>query len=672
MAGRREIRATPVRSAVRRIAALGPARGFPVLLAVSLVVSLLMGFRPSITPLGPGIDNSHLYALQQATVRGWRWGVDFVSTHGPYSYVIDTLDIGDLPTRRVVFELVLAVASGIVIALTARSIPGLRPAARLVLVLLLAYALHLQVVEYRWFGLFWLCVLLGVHGSGWAGLVAYAAAGLLGGFYALMKLSLGGAAFLTLAAGCVLTRTPSVAMKRLIVAASASTAGLLVGWIGHFGSLATLGSHLELGWEIAAGYSSGMSLARAGWWVSATAFVVFLALLAWWATSRGSGRARLTLAAAAVPLFVVWKHALVRSGPGHMQLLHTFPLLVVAVLLGDSWSTLRRARSLAMLGAAVGVLLLPWVLEPSRVHPRESLIEHMLVPVRGDAVAGPTSLIDWRHHRATVAAQSAQRLRARVLSESEWALLGDASVDVYPFEISYVPANRLTWRNRPFVAPYAFTPRLDDLNATFLASAERPAFLLWHTLPPEQREYRGAEGVLTLDGRHVLWDEPRTIRAILSAYDVRMVGSSALILARRASVRRTAAERLDTVSVDWNTWTNTPAGDGILMADVSVARSWLARGVRIVLREDPVYVALRFASGEVREYRFSSDVAAHGLWISPFPATADELRSVLRGGPAQRVTAIRFRGGLASESNPPLRVAWWRLSFIPPLRESSD
>src|SRR5262249_24610533 len=100
-----EARPASLRSAVRPIATLTAARGFPALLGVSLVLSLLMGFRPSITPLGPGIDSSHLWALHEATVRGWRWGVDFVSTHGPYVYVLDTLDLGDLPTRRVVFEL---------------------------------------------------------------------------------------------------------------------------------------------------------------------------------------------------------------------------------------------------------------------------------------------------------------------------------------------------------------------------------------------------------------------------------------------------------------------------------------------------------------------------------------------------------------------------------------
>jgi hypothetical protein len=642
-------------------------RGFAWLLGVSLVAGVLVVFRPSLDPVGLGLDRSHFYALQHATVRGWRWGTEFVSTHGPYSYVLDTMDVGNLPSRRVAFELALALGSGIMIALTARTIPGLRTGERLGLALFLAYALGLQTLEYRWFGLFWLCLLLGLHRSGWPGLMAVAAAGFLGGVYALIKLSLGGGALLTLAAGCLLTKTPLVAAARLLVAVGAWTAGLLAAWIEHFGDLAGLRSHLSLGWDIAAGYSSGMSLARPGWGTTGAAFLVFLALLTWGVKRGGSRRAALTLAAAVVPLFVVWKHALVRSGAGHVHLLLTFPLLVVAVLLGDAWPAWRRARVLPILGVAVCVLLLPWVLQPSRVHPRESLTEGLLRPLT-ESIAAIGRLADWDRHRATVAAQSAEALRPRILSDPERALIGDAPVDVYPFEISYVPANRLAWRSRPFPASYAsYSPLLDDLNARVFASAERPAFVLWHTLPPEQREHRDGGGVLTLDGRHVLWDEPRTIRAILGAYDVRAVGPAAMILARRSAFRGTAAERLETVSVDWDAWTDAPAGDGILMADVVVARSWLSRGLRVLLREDPTYVALRFADGETREYRFSPDVAAHGLWISPFPVSADELASVLRGGPARRVTAIRFRGGLASALNPPLRVAWWRLRVSPPL-----
>jgi hypothetical protein len=61
-----------------------------------------------------------------------------------------------------------------------------------------------------------LVLLVGVQSDGWKSLIPYGVAGLLAGFYVLMKLSLGVGALLAVAAACVVTRRPSLVAWRCL------------------------------------------------------------------------------------------------------------------------------------------------------------------------------------------------------------------------------------------------------------------------------------------------------------------------------------------------------------------------------------------------------------------------------------------------------------------------
>jgi hypothetical protein len=113
-------------------------------------------------------------------------------------------------------------------------------------------------------------------------------------------------------------------------------------------------------------------------------------------------------------------------------------------------------------------------------------------------------------YRAHVQMLSTDALRRARLPGSMRRIIGEASVDVYPWNASYVRANQLTWVNRPLPASFnAYTPALDVLNATFFRSDRRPAFLIWHS---------SLGGLLSIDDRHLFWDEPRTLQAIVDHY----------------------------------------------------------------------------------------------------------------------------------------------------------
>lgn len=230
----------------------------PVLFAVSLLASVAMGFRVGLLPTTAGLDESVIYAFNHASAGHLEWGRDFLSTYGPYGYIIGTMDVGQLAWRGAVFNLVLAVACGPVAALYVQSLESVRHGLRVLSALVVIYATSIQDVEYHWFSLFILMYLIALRTRGWKGLVWHATAGLLAGFYLLMKLSLGIGALLTLLVGAIITGRRE-ALLRMLLAGSAATAACVVGWFAYSGHAQGLATYLVTGWQIASGYSSAMS-----------------------------------------------------------------------------------------------------------------------------------------------------------------------------------------------------------------------------------------------------------------------------------------------------------------------------------------------------------------------------------------------------------------------------
>jgi hypothetical protein len=108
-------------------------RSFGVLTVLSLLAVIAMGYRFAILPIAPGIDSLFAYACNHASATGLAWGREFVSTCGPYSYLILSMDVGNLLKRTITVNLLLVVATGLAIATYVQSVPGLRAGARIAL-----------------------------------------------------------------------------------------------------------------------------------------------------------------------------------------------------------------------------------------------------------------------------------------------------------------------------------------------------------------------------------------------------------------------------------------------------------------------------------------------------------------------------------------------------------
>jgi hypothetical protein len=628
-----------------------------LLAVVAIIASLSVGRGFVIGPITAGLDPSFIYGYNYAAAHGLAWGRDFISTYGPYGYLISTMGVGTLVVSKIVWTLLLEAGLGITALAYVWSIPELQTRGRFALLAGLVYACAVPATAYQWFALIVLLLLIGVHDSTWRGLSSYAIASLLAGFCLLMMLSLGAGAILTLAVACVLSRRPQLIAGRAAVALCGTTAGFLVGWLVYGGRPEDIWPFLFTGWEVSKGYSSAMSMAADNWWIGVVSFLAWLVLLVGLTLIHRGPRTLLSLAVLVVPLFVAWKHAIVRQD-AHVRILIEFGLFVMLVLLIETWTVHPWRRILPAFSILLVALVIPEYSLPEswRAYSGEDLVGRLLQPLKLAGARDLAALGNLAAYCGRLAERSKIALVDDVLPESIRSIIGHSTVDVYPWEIAYVPANGLAWANRPLPASFnTYTPPLDDRNAAFFRSDRRPRYLLWHTPPMLEAS------LLSIDKRHLFWDEPRTLRTILDSYDLLETGPGIVLLSARAQPRFAREQWLGTVNIDWNVWISVPQVPGVLLAHASIERSLAMRAIRAGFRERAVFLALRLSSGEEVRYRLVLDNAIQGLWLSPFPRSVGELHDLLRSGTGRQVLAIRFSAGRFSRLYAPVTVSWTQL-----------
>jgi hypothetical protein len=102
----------------------------------------------------------------------------------------------------------------------------------------------------------------------------------------------------------------------------------------------------------------------------------------------------------------------------------------------------------------------------------------------------------------------------------------------------------------------------------------------------------------------------------------------------------------------------------VLLASATVEPSLVVPIVRAVFREEPMFLSVRFASGEAETYRVVRDNMKSGLWLSPFAVTLEELRSLFHRGVGRQVVAVRFTGGRVLTSSSAISVSWLDLPVL--------
>lgn len=614
-----------------------------------LWAALTLLFTAATAPLAaeatvPGLDPSYRFAFNYFFDHGVEVGRQVLFTYGPLGFVLFPQPVGHnlLWANLFLLGLVL-VFSGLFWAVVLRHLHPAHPWQALAAALLAALAGNL-LGHLGAGNLLFMITLLGLLAcrpgrAPWPLLLSLLAAGLafaLKPAFAILAFALLGSHLLIEG---VRRRRPLVPLGGLLLGVLS-----LVGcWALAGGTLAGLPRFLRATWELSLGNASAMTISLGVAWLPIAAAL----LLCVWLTAVRLLRPALMLALL-LPALLWLKYAYAR--PDHAPLFLEFSAMVLfAGLFTLDHPRLKPALlvgallALGLISSSVQLLPFP--------RTRSFTLWRFLAPaLRFEGPDNLAGLAEIQRLHRRMEARSRQHLRQKRLSAPVRRRIGQRTVDIYPWELSYVPANGLNWRPRPVIQSYiTYTPWLDAQNAAHMSGPRAPQVLLW--------DLAKVDGPMwSIDRRYLLNDEPLTMAAIVGWYKLCRADRKVALLRRRQRRAYRPPRVLGEMTAPWSRWFEVPQRKEVIVrARVQFRRTLYGELRRALYKEAELAVHYRLKNGRVRIHRVVPDSAASGLWVSPYLPNSYFRRAVRRsrknpdGCPAgkrwdrgQTVTDVRF------------------------------
>ncbi len=234
-------------------------------------------------------------------------------------------------------------------------------------------------------------------------------------------------------------------------------------------------------------------------------------------------------------------------------------------------------------------------------------------------------------------------------------LIGNSTVDVYPYNNEYIFANELNYRHRPLFQGYmTLTPKLDAMNQTYFESPNRPEFILW-TAGISCTSAR-CNPFDSPDQKYSLNEDPLTTSSILLNYHVVKSGKGKggvplLLLRKNQFVTAYAEKFIAERNMEFGKWYLVPkVSGGLLKIKPNFKLTIYAKVKNMLFRGNVLKIKLKGQSGQIREYRLNILNASSGVTVSPLLDNID-----LSG---ERITEIMFDTASSGYFEPEFTANW--------------
>lgn len=208
------------------------------------------------------------------------------------------------------------------------------------------------------------------------------------------------------------------------------------------------------------------------------------------------------------------------------------------------------------------------------------------------------------------------------LDEDFVKLINSDSVDIYPYNNEYMFANHLNYKPRPLFQNYmTLTPVLDQYNADYYNSSEKPKKIIWNSgIACADADCNSFTG---LDNKYILNEDPLTSTAILENYTpagfARGKNSEPILLLTQRDTVRPANFILKKVeNMKFGVWYSLPEAKGSIVKIFPNFKVTTVGNVKnILFRGDVIKIRYKLKSGLEKEYRLNIINSQNGVWASP-------------------------------------------------------
>ncbi len=239
-----------------------------------------------------------------------------------------------------------------------------------------------------------------------------------------------------------------------------------------------------------------------------------------------------------------------------------------------------------------------------------------------------------------------KNLGENVIPNNWRSLIGDSYVDAFPWDASYMIANKLNYRPRLGIFTAGTPPGMVLKNKEVLLSKEGPEYIIW-----EKRKYTGQVG--GLDRQYLFNMDGEYTRAILGGFKViRERGRDALLK------RNSGGYSEKKVRTEDHSW-----GDEILVPESDSSFAWfitLESDLRFFSKmKASLYkiprakIIYRLETGETKEYEITRGSMKSGIWVSPY---LNRINTELEGIKVNSISFIQPKENIIFNTG--IKITW--------------
>ncbi len=374
----------------------------------------------------------------------------------------------------------------------------------------------------------------------------------------------------------------------------------LLEWFLIYQNFSGIANYLWGTWELSSGNSSAMAINPKNNWIFLSIFFLLCFSLPFYIKEK---RIFILYGMFLLPLFAFFKYAFCREDHIHFFLFYIICFYCLAL------ACLRRFRVRVFLIVLISL---------SAFMANTIYVKGSMRPIKAKryAINGlyyfEREVLNLKDFETFLLKTSKAQLRSKVLKKNVLQIIGKDSVDVYPYETTYIYANGLNWQPRPVFQSYvAYTRWLDRRNAMFFDSPRAPRFIIW-----DIGNFLGE--TWSIDRRYLLNDEPLTVYEIFSHYKLIYRDKAIAIFEKSSANRLKEPKVIASEKSYWNEWVRVPpVENGIIRAKIDISRKFMGSLKRLIYKEEEFFIEYKLESGEIKKYRLVIDNGISGVWITP-------------------------------------------------------
>lgn len=249
-------------------------------------------------------------------------------------------------------------------------------------------------------------------------------------------------------------------------------------------------------------------------------------------------------------------------------------------------------------------------------------------------------LLNFKTFKKKYADISKKNLKPNILAPKIRKMIGDKPIDIYPWEHSYIAANKLNWKMRKTLEIGASTSRWASLKASenYCLTDDSPNFVLFHLIKDKYNGYFGS-----LDGRYILNDEPILIFNILNNYSIVEKNNSYLLFKKNNHPNFLSIKVDDYKQCEFGKWIKVQSDDNEITRLKVISKNTLLGSIKKFLYKEEIYfIDYMFDDGKILTYRYVPSTAVDGLWCNPFILNPES--NIIE----QKVIKVRLRNSNSS------------------------